>query len=107
MNLYINTLFVCSSYTPERKYPLPSTGKARSYTIAHPYNLWFGARKNGKRKEELKQFLVSNGPSKRAKIIAESGIPRGTIAYLLNSNSEFVRRDDGKWQVDVAPPQVQ
>jgi len=62
---------------------------------------------NGKRKEELKQFLVSNGPSKRAKIIAESGIPRGTIAYLLNSNSEFVRRNDGKWQVDIAPPQVQ
>jgi len=46
MNLYINTLFVCSSYTPERKYPLPLTGKSRSYTIAHPYNLWFGARKH-------------------------------------------------------------
>jgi hypothetical protein len=58
MNLYINTLFVCSSYTPERKYPLPLTGKSRSYTIAHPYNLWFGARKHSLAQTLLEQLGI-------------------------------------------------
>jgi len=54
---------------------------------------------NQTRKDQLTKFLTDNGPSKRAKIIAESGMPRGTIASLLSKDG-FVRRSDGKWQVD-------
>src|ERR1017187_8274490 len=43
------------------------------------------------RKDMLVKFLSQHGPSKRSKINAESGIPVGTVANLLNGN-DFVRR---------------
>jgi hypothetical protein len=55
---------------------------------------------NGKetQKDKLTKFLIEHGPSPRAKIIAESGIPMGTISNLLNK-SGFTRR--GKtWRVE-------
>ena len=59
-------------------------------------------RKNGKksetRKDELVKFLTNHGPSKRAKILAETHIPKGTVASLLNQN-DFVRRSDGTWDL--------
>lgn len=62
-----------------------------------------GASSNGStRKMELVKFLVAHGPSKRAKINAESGIPVGTVANLLNGN-DFVRRSDGTWDVRQSP----
>jgi hypothetical protein len=49
-------------------------------------------------KDKLTKFLIEHGPSPRAKIIAESGIPMGTISNLLNK-SGFTRR--GKtWRVE-------
>ena len=56
------------------------------------------ANGNETRKDELVRFLTEHGPSKRAKILAESRMPRGTVAYLLNQN-DFVRRSDGTWDV--------
>ena len=55
---------------------------------------------NSNRKVELKRFLAENGPAKRSEIIAKSGIPAGTVAFLLSKHSVFVRRSDKKWQVD-------
>src|SRR5438132_9241632 len=39
---------------------------------------------NQNRKDQLITFLTQHGPSSRGKINHESGIPRGTIANLLN-----------------------
>jgi hypothetical protein len=61
---------------------------------------------NQTRVQQLKNFLIQNGPSKRAAIIAGAGMPKGTIASLLN-REEFVRRSDGKWQVDEDTKAVQ
>ena len=55
---------------------------------------------NQNRKDQLITFLTQHGPSSRGKINHESGIPRGTIANLLNK-SGFVRRDR-KWYVDTS-----
>lgn len=51
------------------------------------------------RREQLVTFLTQHGPATRSKINDESGIPKGTIANLLNKPG-FVRRD-GKWHVDT------
>lgn len=49
-------------------------------------------------KDKLTRFLIEHGPSPRAKIIAESGIPMGTVSNLLNKPG-FARR--GKtWRVE-------
>ncbi len=55
----------------------------------------------GTRREQLEKFLLANGPSTRGTINEKSGIPRGTIANLLNG-SGFVRRY-GKWEVAASP----
>lgn len=55
--------------------------------------------------QQLRDFLLQHGPAKRAEIIAGAGMPKGTIASLLN-REDFVRRSDGKWQVDVEPKAV-
>jgi hypothetical protein len=52
------------------------------------------------RKQQLVAFLTEHGPAKRGKINAESGIPKGTVAALLNKPG-FVRRF-GKWHVDTS-----
>jgi hypothetical protein len=51
------------------------------------------------RKDELVHFLREHGPSKRHVINTTSGIPRGTVANLLNQGDTFVRRSDGTWDV--------
>jgi len=56
---------------------------------------------NQSRKEQLAKFLIENGPSKRGVINEKSGIPKGTIANLLNKDG-FVRRY-GKWTVVETP----
>jgi hypothetical protein len=50
------------------------------------------------RRTELAQFFRTHGPATRGEIIAKSGIPKGTIAFLLNKWPEFVRRRK-KWQL--------
>src|SRR5690242_3546350 len=54
---------------------------------------------NQTRKDQLAKFLNEHGPATRGTINEKSGIPKGTIANLLNKEG-FVRRY-GKWQVDL------
>lgn len=53
------------------------------------------------RRDELMAYLTEHGPAKRGEIIAGTTIPKGTIASLLNK-APFIRRSDGKWQVDTS-----
>ncbi|PYV66846.1 MAG: hypothetical protein DMG96_41130 [Acidobacteria bacterium] len=55
---------------------------------------------NQNRKDQLAKFLIEHGPSSRGTINDKSGIPKGTIANLLNKPG-FVRRDR-KWYVDTS-----
>jgi len=52
------------------------------------------------RKEQLIKFLTEHGPSTRGTINEKSGIPKGTVAYLLTKPG-FVRRL-GKWSVGTS-----
>lgn len=56
---------------------------------------------NQTRKEQLVKFLTEHGPATRGTINEQSGIPKGTIANLLNKDY-FVRRH-GKWSVAETP----
>lgn len=49
------------------------------------------------RKDQLAKFLIEHGPSSRGTINEKSGIPKGTVANLLNKEG-FVRQQ-GKWTV--------
>jgi hypothetical protein len=50
--------------------------------------------------QKLIDFLQTNGPTPRGEIVNKSGIPGGTIAYLLNSfKKKFKQDSDGKWDV--------
>jgi hypothetical protein len=51
------------------------------------------------RKVELAKFLVGKGAVDRATIIAESGLPEGTISYCLNDKRFFMQSPDGKWAI--------
>lgn len=48
------------------------------------------------RKDQVKNFIKEHGPSTRAEIIQGTGIPVGTVAYVLNDEERFVARR-GKW----------
>lgn len=50
------------------------------------------------RKEELKKFLMVEGPLARSEIIKKSGIPQGTIATLLLDRDTFKSKNK-KWHV--------
>jgi len=50
------------------------------------------------RREEIAAFILANGPSRRADIISGTGIPPGTVAYVLNDPKSF-RLNGGKWEV--------
>ena len=52
------------------------------------------------RKDQVAKFLREHGPSTRSEIIAGTGIPAGTAAYVLNDEKRFVSQH-GKWQVLV------
>jgi hypothetical protein len=68
-------------------------------TRAKPRLLGIGAEgADVNRRAQLAQFFRDHGPARRSEIIAGSGIPQGTIAFLLNKWPEFVRRR-GKWQL--------
>jgi hypothetical protein len=50
------------------------------------------------RKDEVAQFIRERGGSaKRSVIIAGTGIPKGTVAYVLNDKTRFVGRH-GLWR---------
>ena len=47
------------------------------------------------RKDQVYDFIKVHGPSTRGQIIAGTGIPAGTAAYVLN-DERFINRN-GKW----------
>lgn len=51
------------------------------------------------RKEVLKDFLTTRGPSRRKDILTETKMPKGTVAFLLNDKETFQRLSDGRWRV--------
>lgn len=51
------------------------------------------------RKETLVAFLKVKGPLVRGEIQKATGIPRGTLAFLLNDKETFERDSSGKWSV--------
>jgi hypothetical protein len=52
----------------------------------------------GTRKQQVAEFLRQHGPTPRREIVERTGIPIGTIAYVLN-DSETFRQSHGKWDV--------
>lgn len=53
---------------------------------------------NASSAEKLAMFLRSNGPATRKEITERSGVPSGSISYLLK-NGGFRQREDEKWEV--------
>jgi hypothetical protein len=51
----------------------------------------------GERLKQLIQFLKDHGPKRRSEIAKDSGVPKGTISYLLKDNSHFKQLHDGRW----------
>jgi hypothetical protein len=49
------------------------------------------------RKETLAEFLIVNGPMARPDIVAQAGIPEGTVSYCLSDKRFFIQLDDGRW----------
>jgi hypothetical protein len=51
------------------------------------------------RRQDLVNFLKLNGPSRRREMLEKTGVPKGTIAYLLADKKTFIRLEDGRWDV--------
>ena len=51
------------------------------------------------RKQAIAKLLKVDGPLSRRDIVARTGFPLGTIAYVLNDKEIFKRRKGGKWSV--------
>lgn len=54
--------------------------------------------KSGGRRQELREFLSEHGPMKAAEIVQKSGIPKGTVDYLLTQKEHFRSRGEGLWE---------
>lgn len=48
--------------------------------------------------EKLANFLREHGPATRREIYEHSGIPSGSVSYLLKS-AKFRQRPDEKWEI--------
>ena len=55
-------------------------------------------KRTGTRLDQLKKYLLAHGPMYRKDVMDKSGIPVGTVAYLLKSQNGFVADPD--WAVD-------
>ena len=63
-------------------------------------------RRKHTRKDAVIKLLKNEGPLSRGEILNKSGIPKGTIASILNEKGTFISKD-GKWNLinkkDSAP----
>jgi hypothetical protein len=67
----------------------------------------YGSRNTGKTREngrggrrtQLIEYLREHGPMKRTELIANSGVPAGTIAHLLRDGEAFEPDGNGGWRV--------
>jgi hypothetical protein len=53
-------------------------------------------RRRLKRKDIVAEYIRQYGPSARADILAGTGIPPGSVAFVLNDKARFTLKD-GKW----------
>jgi hypothetical protein len=51
------------------------------------------------RKQALIRFLKEHGARTRKELVEQTGLPRGTIDYLLMEKDIFGKRADGRWEV--------
>jgi hypothetical protein len=57
-----------------------------------------GNEGSSERKQQLEKFLRTHGPTRRSDLSSGSGVPDGTVGYLLSKyHDTFVRRSDKKW----------
>jgi len=50
------------------------------------------------RKDAVIKLIKKEGPLSRSQIIEKSGIPEGTVSYLLNDKTTFIG-DNGRWNL--------
>ena len=55
--------------------------------------------KRPSRRDTVMAYIEEHGPSKRARLVEATGIPKGTISYLLNDKTRFKRFEDGTWDL--------
>jgi len=51
------------------------------------------------RKQQIMELIRSRGPLRRAEIIETGGVPRGTVAFVLNDKDTFRQLKDGRWDL--------
>jgi len=52
------------------------------------------------RKAQIRDFILAAGASRRSEIVEKTGIPEGTVSYVLNDDKVFRHIDStGKWDV--------
>ena len=100
------------AYLSEIRSQLSQGGKAQALAVAHiPKTQRRQARRGHKsqsnndgsaRKNEVAQFIKAHGPSKRGEIKAGTKVPAGTLAYVLNDKTRFIRLADGRWDNKAA-----
>lgn len=49
------------------------------------------------RRNTVIAFLRQNGPAMRRQIVSGTGIPVGTVSYVLNDKQTFAHLEDGRW----------
>src|SRR5437867_461072 len=71
------------------EFSVPDANVGRSVSRTEP---------NTTRKEQVVKLLLNSGPIVRKEILAKTGLPIGTIAYVLNDKKTF-KNDGGRWDV--------
>ena len=55
--------------------------------------------KGAPRRDVVMAYIGEHGPSKRAQLVEATGIPKGTISYVLNDKTRFKRLENGTWDL--------
>lgn len=82
----------------------PASNAASGDVTRKPQNGSGGGRPD--RFGELVKFLTTHGPASRKQILAQSGIPQGTVSYLLSSYKNFQQLPDGRWGTEKQVEQL-
>ena len=53
-------------------------------------------------KEDIIEFLIHSGPRTRKVLSGLTGIPEGTIAFVMRDKNTFRQNSDGRWDVTDA-----
>ena len=55
--------------------------------------------RRGARLDQLRDYLAKHGPTPRAKLFKEAGLPLGTLSSLLAKKGIFKRDSKGRWKL--------